>query len=172
MIDQRIEAISRKLDITMLLVAGTFLLVLVLIALMIGIRRKKTQGRKNSNAINSYNEDISPAIKAMPANDDSLLKRFLETVETSLDDSDISIEDLARSLGTSRAQLFRKIKAESGHTPNDLIQEIRLEKAYYLLKTTQKSISEVAYAVGFSSPSYFSKCYKRKFGIAPSQAKD
>lgn len=96
------------------------------------------------------------------------MKKFRDSIERHLDNAELSVEDIAAELGVSRAQLYRRIKAESGATPNDLLQAMRLDKAEQMLKSTQMTVSEIAYAVGFSSPSYFSKCYKDKFGIAPS----
>lgn len=96
------------------------------------------------------------------------MNRFRQAVEASLDNSELSVDMLASELGVSRAQLFRRIKSDSGSTPNELIQAMRLDKADQLLKSADMTISEIAYAVGFSSPSYFSKCYKDKFGAAPS----
>ena len=72
-------------------------------------------------------------------------------------------------MGISRAQLYRKIKTMPGITPNDIIREARLKRADRLLETTDKSISEIAYEVGFSSPSYFTKCYREFFGRTPNK---
>ena len=72
-------------------------------------------------------------------------------------------------MGISRAQLYRKIKTMTGISPNDIIREARLKRADRLLETTDKSISEIAYEVGFSSPSYFTKCYREFFGRTPNK---
>lgn len=96
------------------------------------------------------------------------MKAFRDVAEKHIEDSDYSIEQFAKELGVSRAQLFRKIKKESGSSPNDLFQAMRLEKAKQLLQAGNMDIAEIAYAVGFSSPSYFSKCYKDRFGRVPS----
>lgn len=73
----------------------------------------------------------------------------------------------ASKLGISRAQLFRKVKSKIGVTPVDLIRQIRLQKAKQMLQHTDLSVSQEAYSVGFSSASYFAKCYKDFFGFAP-----
>lgn len=96
------------------------------------------------------------------------MKRFREAVEKHIDNAGLSVDDIAAELGVSRAQLFRKVKAEADATPNELIQSMRLKKSDIMLKTTDLTISEISYAVGFTSPSYFSKCYKDMFGTAPS----
>lgn len=102
-----------------------------------------------------------------PIKEAVLLKKFREYVSNHLGDSGLSIESISSELGLSRAQLFRKIKEETGSTPNELIQTMRLERANEILKSSDKTVSEVAYEVGFTSPSYFSKCYKDRFGLTP-----
>ena len=72
-------------------------------------------------------------------------------------------------MGISRAQLYRKIKSITGISPNDIIREARMKRADRLLETTDKSVSEIAYEVGFSSPSYFTKCYREFFGRTPNK---
>ena len=95
------------------------------------------------------------------------IARFREVVETRLDDSDLSVEDLAADMNLSRVQLYRKVKSVTGSTPVELLRTARLKRAYQMLMTTDKSISEVAYAVGFTAPSYFTKCFKEEFGQLP-----
>lgn len=94
--------------------------------------------------------------------------RFKDVVEARLADSDVSVDDLAAAMNLSRVQLYRKVKAISGSSPNELLRTARLNRAYQLLLTTDKNISEVAYEVGFTAPSYFTKCFKDEFGISPS----
>ena len=95
------------------------------------------------------------------------ITRFKEVVETRLEDSDVSVEDLASDMNLSRVQLYRKVKAVTGSSPVELLRTARLNRAYQLLLTTDKSVSEVAYAVGFTAPSYFTKCFKEEYGIVP-----
>ncbi|MCD8292732.1 MAG: substrate-binding domain-containing protein [Prevotellaceae bacterium] len=87
-------------------------------------------------------------------------------------DSAYSVEDLASQIGLSRVQLYRKVKALTGASPVELIRAARLRKADRLLKTSGMTIAEICYATGFSSPSYFTKCYKDYFGRTPSGALD
>ena len=86
-------------------------------------------------------------------------------------DSDLSVETIGADIGLSRVQLYRKVKALTGYTPVDLLRKARLEKARQMLLTTDLSVSEVAYKVGFTSPSYFSKCFKDEYGIVPGVAR-
>ena len=83
--------------------------------------------------------------------------------------SNFSVNDIADELGISRVQLYRKIKSHSEQGVSDLIRKARLERAHELLTTTNKTISEGAFNVGFSSPSYFTKCFKEYYGHGPSE---
>ena len=95
------------------------------------------------------------------------LTRFREAVEVRLGDSDLSVDDLAAEMNLSRVQLYRKVKAVTGSSPVELLRTARLNRAYQLLLTTDKSVSEVAYTVGFTAPSYFTKCFKEEYGMVP-----
>jgi ABC-type sugar transport system substrate-binding protein/AraC-like DNA-binding protein len=95
------------------------------------------------------------------------ITRFKEVVEARLEDSDVSVEDLAADMNLSRVQLYRKVKSITDSSPVELLRTARLNRAYQLLLTTEKSVSEVAYAVGFTAPSYFTKCFKEEYGMVP-----
>ena len=95
------------------------------------------------------------------------ITRFKGVVEARLTDSNTSVEDLAEDMNLSRVQLYRKVKAVTGSSPVELLRTARLSCAYQLLLTTDKSVSEVAYAVGFTAPSYFTKCFKEEYGMVP-----
>ena len=95
------------------------------------------------------------------------ITRFKEVIESRLEDSDVSVEDLAADMNLSRVQLYRKVKAVTGSSPVELLRTARLNRAYQILLTTDKSVSEVAYTVGFTAPSYFTKCFKEKYGMVP-----
>ena len=99
------------------------------------------------------------------------ITRFKEVVERRLDDSDVSVEDLAADMNLSRVQLYRKVKAVTGSSPVELLRTARLNRAYQLLITTDKSVSEIAYDVGFTAPSYFTKCFKETYGMLPGDAR-
>lgn len=96
------------------------------------------------------------------------VERFQALIEKELGNSDLSVEDLGVQMGLSRVQLYRKIKALTNYTPIELLRILRLKRASSLLASTEKSISEITYEVGFTSPSYFTKCYKEYFGESPS----
>ena len=100
------------------------------------------------------------------------LKKMNELIEKNLDNSAYTVEDLAKNLTISRVQLYRKVKAILGISVSDHINNIRLEKSKELLKKSKQNISEIAYAVGFSSPNYFSTSFKNKFGVSPKEYKN
>jgi AraC-like DNA-binding protein len=95
------------------------------------------------------------------------VQRLNELINKNLDNSDFSVEELAESLGVSRVQLYRKVKAMMGVSISDYVSNHRLEKAKSKLGNTQLTIAEVAYGCGFSSPSYFSTAFKNKYGVTP-----
>ena len=101
--------------------------------------------------------------------DKSFLKQLRKIIQENLSNSDLSVEQIGDEIGLSRVQLYRKVKALTGHSPVEMLRKARLMRARHLLQTTDKSVSEVAYAVGFSTPSYFSKCYKEEFDLQPAQ---
>ena len=89
-------------------------------------------------------------------------------MEGHIADPDLKIDKVCLSVGLSRAQLYRKMKALTGYSMADLIKEVRLKRAQQLLQDKKFQISEVAYMVGFSDPEYFRKSFKSKFGYPPS----
>lgn len=95
------------------------------------------------------------------------LSRFKDVVEARLEDCNLSVEDLASDMNLSRVQLYRKVKAVAGVSPVEALRAARLNKAYKLLLTTDKSVSEISYMVGFTAPSYFTKCFKEEYGVLP-----
>ncbi len=99
--------------------------------------------------------------------DKSFLKQLRKIIQENLANSDLSVEQIGDEIGLSRVQLYRKVKALTGYSPVEIVRKARLTRARHLLRTTEKTVSEVAYAVGFSTPSYFSKCYKDEFGENP-----
>ncbi|MFN7118251.1 MAG: response regulator, partial [Saprospiraceae bacterium] len=113
--------------------------------------------------------DLSPSAVTVTSLDEEFLQRILDIVEHHLDDSEFSIDCLAKKMAMSRMQLYRKIKALTNETPNTLIRTIRLKRAAQLLATHQYNISEVAYQVGFSDLKYFRERFKEQFGVIPSE---
>ena len=90
-----------------------------------------------------------------------------EVFQRNMSNPELKMDDLGDELGMSRVQLYRKVKALTGVSPVELLREMRLQRAFHLIQTTTKSISEIAYEVGFNTPSYFSNCFKKQFGKYP-----
>jgi len=99
--------------------------------------------------------------------DSELMKRMNQIIEENISNADLNVNFLADKLNISRSGLFAKIKSLSDITPNEMIQVIRLKRAARLLVEGNYLVSEVGYMVGFSSPSYFSKCFYKQFGVKP-----
>lgn len=99
--------------------------------------------------------------------DQGFIGKLRQLIDEQLGNSELSVEDLGASLGLGRVQLYRKTKALTGYSPNELLRIARLKKAASLLASSGKTISEITYEVGFTSPSYFTKCYKDYFGESP-----
>ncbi len=103
--------------------------------------------------------------------ENAFISRFKKVIEERMTDSELSVETIGSELGLSRVQLYRKVKALTGSSPVDLLRKARLNKAQQLLQATDLSVSEIAYQVGFTSPSYFTKCYKDEYGKVPGESR-
>ena len=104
--------------------------------------------------------------------DNEFYNRFLELFKTEMGNADLSVDTIAADMGLGRSQFYRKIKALTNYSPVELFRSLRLKQARSLLTTTGKSISEIAYEVGFSTPAYFTKCYRDAFGETPTELRD
>ena len=111
------------------------------------------------------NEDLSKTTSL----DKDFITNILDYVHNNISNSSLGVELLANELLLSRSKLYRKIKALTGNTATEFIRKIRLEKAKELLEKTDLTVSEIGYKVGFSSPSYFTKCFKNHFDIIPKE---
>ena len=99
--------------------------------------------------------------------DKDFVERFKSLIEEKMGDSGLNVEDLGKEMGLSRVQLYRKIKSLTNYSPNELLRIARLKKAASLLASSDMTVAEIGYEVGFGSPSYFTKCYKEQFGESP-----
>lgn len=99
--------------------------------------------------------------------DEALIEKLKELIEANISNPDLSIVQLANELCVSRSGLFAKVKAATGDTPNNMISEARLSRARVLLEEGKRPINEIGYMVGFSSPSYFSRCFLKRYGMTP-----
>lgn len=101
--------------------------------------------------------------------DDAFLRKFVEQIEAVYADPEYNVEKLSETLGLSRGHLHRKIKELTGTAPVEFLRTYRLNKATQLLRQNAYTVSEVAYRTGFSSPAYFSKCFKAVYGVTPTE---
>ena len=127
--------------------------------------RRRLQASFGSH-IPSTNTTATPAQQISDI-DKGFLDRLNEQIAMHLAESEYSVEEMGAQVGLSRVQLYRKTKALTGHSPNELLRMARLKMAASLLASTDKTVAEVGYAVGFASPSYFAKCYKEYYGENP-----
>lgn len=98
--------------------------------------------------------------------------KFLRIAREKMSDPELSVDSLAAEMGLGRSQFYRKIKALTNYSPVELLRRLRLNTARQLLTTTDKTISEIAYEVGFSTPAYFTKCYREAFDQTPTQLRE
>lgn len=116
-------------------------------------------------------KEKKPTVGRIPSQDidNEFYNKFLELFEKEMSNPDLNVESLASEMGFERTQLYRKLKAITNYSPVELMRNLRLKKAKSLLTTTEKSISEICYEVGFSTPAYFTKCFKDHYGKTPSE---
>lgn len=113
--------------------------------------------------------EIKPEEITITSVDQDFMKRALEVVEKNMDNPDFSVEDLSRELHMSRVALYKKLLSLTGKTPIEFIRLMRLKRAAQLIKQSQKTISEVAYEVGFNNPKIFTRYFKEEFNMTPSE---
>ena len=123
--------------------------------------RRKQEFRKNI--------EVNPSAITITSVDEQLIQKCLEYIEKNMDNPEYGVEELSGDLGMVRMSLYRKLQSITGHTPTDFIRSIRLKRAAQLLQGSRLPIIEIANRVGFSSSSYFSKCFKEMFGMLPKQ---
>jgi len=104
--------------------------------------------------------------------DQEFITNVLNYINKNISDNNLNVENLADELLLSRSKLYRKIKALTGLTANEFIRNVRLEKSKEILENSEFSISEICYKVGFSSPSYFTKCFKLQYGVLPKEVRE
>ena len=112
---------------------------------------------------------LKPSDIAVNSVDENFLEKIVLVVEKNMGDDQFGVEQLALAIGMSRSQLHRKLKALLGQAPNQFIRAFRLQRAHDLLKQNAATSSEIAYQVGFGSPSYFTKCFHEQYGYTPSE---
>ena len=119
-----------------------------------------------------YSIDSEETLKKAESTDELFMRKFIDLIEQNYHDSEFSIEKGSGELGFSRVHLYRKVKDLFNTTPIDFLRNYRLKVATKLLQEKNHTISEIAYSTGFSSPAYFSKCFKSLYGITPTEYLD
>jgi AraC-like DNA-binding protein len=161
----------------LLLVAGTLLGIAYTLLYIRRIKRKQRETLEAYLALLEVKTENGPETAQQTRSQtdhaayDPMLKRVMDFIEANLSNADTSVGDMASAAATSRSGLQRKLKQTMGITPQDLLREARTKHACKLLRETDKSIAEVAYACGFSDPKYFSRCFKQSTGKSPSEYK-
>ena len=120
-----------------------------------------------------FRQDPKAEVKEITSNsiDQKVLKLAKEIVEQNLDNTEFDVQEFAKEMGIGRTRLYSKIKGVTGQTPNEFILSTRLKKAADMILTNEEemNVSEIAYSVGFSTPRYFSRCFREHFGVSPSK---
>lgn len=137
--------------------------------------RKRIKGiwMSASVAVRPAEPKTTPSAKVLsPDLDNEFYNRFLEIFSREMGNAELSVDILASKMGLERSQFYRKIKALTNYAPVELMRRLRLQHARTLITGTDKTISEIAYDTGFSTPAYFTKCYRDAFGETPSEARN
>ena len=117
-----------------------------------------------------FNADkiLDVEVKEIPCADDIFRDNLMDYMENNYENSEVGVDEISIALGLSRVHLYRKTKSNFGLSPTDLLKKFRLRKSALLLKQESGlSVSEIAYMTGFSSPAYFTRCFKEMFGVPP-----
>ncbi|MCV9387002.1 hybrid sensor histidine kinase/response regulator transcription factor [Reichenbachiella ulvae] len=110
---------------------------------------------------------LEPKMVTVTSADEIFLKKCMEIIENNMDNSEYSVVEFGKEVGLSRMQLYRKLKALTGKSPNEFIRMMRIKRAAQLFEHGDMNVSEVTYQVGFTDPAYFRKCFKDEFGETP-----
>jgi DNA-binding response OmpR family regulator/two-component sensor histidine kinase len=141
-------------------------------------QRKKLQEMFMSNLADYHLEssakpfNISPSVPAIEPYDDKLMKKVMEVMEQNIDNADLTVEELVSGIGIGRSVFFKKLKSLTGLAPIEFIREVRVKRAAQLIESSDYTISQVTYMVGCNDPHYFSRIFKQRFGLTPSEYRD
>lgn len=138
------------------------------------IRERFENGIKLSVSNSDRTEETGESRKKNIKSDreKEFITKVVEIIDEKMKDAELSVDTLAELMGMGRSQFYRKIKALTNFSPVELLRDMRLKRARQLLTTTDKTISEIAYEVGFSTPAYFTKCYREVYSETPSASRD
>lgn len=198
-IHDKLEASLVQYDTQKKILAGSFVAILLLaVSVILAIRawlqsRRAIRQRQNLNEEETlfYTNADSRTIRrifdmsiddslqpedgggCVPRSQDTIFAETLNrAIRKNMANPKLRMENLGEEIGLGRVQLYRKVKAITGMAPANLLRQMRLQKGYVLLTTTNKTVSEIAYEVGYNSPGYFSKCFKEQYGKQPTDLRD
>lgn len=117
-------------------------------------------------------EAPSEKIPEMSPSDQKFMNKLMELMEANLDNGNLIVDDLVKEMAVSRSVFFKKLKSLTGFAPVEFIREVRINRAVQLIDTGEYSITQISYMVGINDPRYFSKCFKQKMGMTPSEYRD
>lgn len=182
LLQNKVSDLTKTLSMQRMLVYALVVLivmVLIIVAILHNIyiyrKRVREERERTQRTIMEQQqrlEDMSTElarVQATASSADKFMQQLMREIEIRMADTDLNVNTLSAAMNISRAQLFRKVKTLTGCSPVDLIRSLRLKRGQQLLLNTDDSIQQIAYAVGFTSASYFTKCYKDMFGISPGE---
>lgn len=145
-------------------------------------RRRAKMERDNDERVNrlfeirdearrqfAHSTRINPSKLAADKEEEELMQRVLNAISQNMGNTDYTVDQLAKDIGMSRANFYKKMQSMLGITPNDFLRNVRLKHAAHLLTETDHTVSQVSLMVGFLTPRYFSQCFKKMFGVLPSE---
>lgn len=137
-------------------------------------RRKDMQALFTSRLLEEVKPEKQEMEKClqMTAQDETFLEKLKDLIDRNMDNSDLLIDDLAREMAVSRTVFFNKLKALTGLGPNEFVKEMRIRKAAQLMENRDYNITQISYMVGINGSRYFSKCFKAKYGVTPSEYRE
>ena len=173
----KIVVIQMKELIYTAIFAGLGILLIVLLIIMFlpdKSNKEKTGSTKQIYTPGVYTSQIKLGdttlnLEVAVDADQRFLTKLTALLEENISNGDLSVDDVARLMGMSRSVYFKKIKALTGIGPNDYFKSLRLQKAAELLDAGELSITEISYRIGITDSHYFSKCFKQKFGVTPTE---
>jgi len=138
------------------------------------MQHQKLQQLYRSNLMSTSQErqQQSSSNPEMSPNDRKFIDKLVELMETNMDNGELIVDDLVSELAVSRSVFFKKLKALTGLAPIEFIKEMRVKRAAELIETGEYTISQISYMVGINDPRYFSKCFKQKYGMTPTEYKE
>lgn len=143
------------------------------------LRRQKLQELYRMKLMNAGSGTFSveetqeeAKVPEMSPNDRKFMDKLMDLMEKNMDNGDLIVDDLVQEMAVSRSVFFKKLKTLTGLAPVEFIKEIRINRAVQLIETGEFSMTQIAYMVGINDPRYFSKCFKQKMGMTPTEYRD